>query len=124
MEEIDLSNVDDKDKGKNRKIILYVVLACVGFVVAFVVTYFTIDTLSKTMETPINYENYLKIKSGMTYEEVVSIFDGQNGDLESSSTLLGDTYSYYTWSDNYGTGVVTILFINNIVDTKSQFGLA
>ena len=66
----------------------------------------------------------------MTYSEVCNILGG-SGTLEASSYIPGDsTYgipSYrceiYDWSNRAGTKIVSVVFMNGKVESKSQAGL-
>lgn len=80
-----------------------------------------------SVEGDITKAEYSQIKTGQTYSEVVQII-GSKGELTSSSSMeiLGDDYtaSIYTWYGNLRTGANSvIMFENNEVTAKSQFGL-
>ena len=70
----------------------------------------------------ITYENYQKIQNGMTYTQVVDVFGGKDGELESYSSSGGYTLEFYSWTRGDYASVV-ICFENGLVTSKSQFGL-
>ena len=71
----------------------------------------------------LTYENYLNIHNGMTYNEVVEVLDGHQGELNTSAGYGGYSLSYYTWSNNSGSRCIVIGFENGRVCAKSQYGL-
>lgn len=71
----------------------------------------------------VNYESFSKIKNGMTYSEVVKIFNGEQGELSTTTSYEDYTISYYTWADEDDFESATICFENGKVTAKSQFGL-
>ena len=73
--------------------------------------------------TYLNYNNYMRIKNGMSYAEVVEIFDNNQGKLVSTSTYGEYTLSYYDWSDESSFCYVSVGFENGKVCIKSQYGL-
>ncbi|MET3194685.1 DUF3862 domain-containing protein [Gottfriedia sp. OAE603] len=72
----------------------------------------------------ITLAEFNKIKTGMTYQQVVQII-GENGTLDASSSGYGTTIKVYSWSQKNSTygGSASILFENNKVQSKSQAGL-
>ena len=75
----------------------------------------------------VNYENFEKIETGMTYEQVVQIF-GEEGKVLSESEIdigIGEEYStiMYYWYDKTGIANCNIMFQNNKVVSKAQVGL-
>lgn len=80
-----------------------------------------------TNPPPVNlpscsYEEYLQIKNGMTYDQVVEII-GSEGKETSTATLGGTTSSVYQWDGSAKYSNVTITFTNNAVVAKAQAGL-
>lgn len=70
----------------------------------------------------VTMENYLKLTTGMSYEEVVNIL-GVSGQ-ESARTQAGDTeIVIYTWFATKGFGNMNATFQNNKLTTKAQAGL-
>ena len=71
----------------------------------------------------LTYDNYLKIRNGMTYNEVVTVLDNHQGELSSSTGYGNYTLSYYTWSNDSGSRCIVVGFENGEVCTKTQYGL-
>jgi len=71
----------------------------------------------------LNYSNYKQIKEDMTYSEVVTILDGHEGELQSTSQTQFYKIVYYQWQNKQGTKVIVVGFLNGKVHTKSQAGL-
>ena len=71
----------------------------------------------------ITLEEYNKIETGMTYEEVAEIV-GSKGTVSSQVEMNGINNTIITW---YGNGVAgsnaNVTFINNEVQGKAQVGL-
>ncbi|SFS52796.1 DUF3862 domain-containing protein [Marininema halotolerans] len=67
------------------------------------------------------YKEYQKVKPGMTYEEVKKII-GQDGEETSNSEVGGIKTTIYDWMNNDGSNT-SIIFQEDQVDSKSQFGL-
>lgn len=116
MEEKKL-NIEEQ-KGDNKKWI-WVVLIIVGAVI--LISFLFKD--GATVNNYLTYENYNKISTGMSYNSVVEIFDGNEGVLDSTASSGDYTISYYTWSNSSGSKIVVVGFENGYVMTKSQFGL-
>lgn len=74
----------------------------------------------------ITFEEYEKIETGMTYEEVVAII-GCEGKLVTSSDFNdGSSTATYSWSSKDLGGVTygaTVSFVDNKVEFKQQIGL-
>lgn len=122
MEEINLT----PEKQPNNTTLK--VLLCIGcFFILFFVLFFTMEFLagenSPMPSSYLTYNNYQEIENGMTYTQVVNIFENHDGELVSSSGYGGYTLDYYTWSNSSGTKVVSIGFENGKVCAKSQIGL-
>lgn len=75
---------------------------------------------TKKEETKVNYENFLSINMGMTYEEVVAILgEGE----ETTSTSIGDTTTkIYSWKGK-GISNSNVTVQNDSVVGKAQAGL-
>jgi Domain of Unknown Function with PDB structure (DUF3862) len=69
----------------------------------------------------VTYEEYKKIKNGMSYDEVKKII-GQDGEEISNTSAGGFKTVMYQWMNADATNV-EVMFQNGKVDTKSQFGL-
>lgn len=123
MQEFELSPEEQNPKNpysltKTIGLAFLIVLCFLPFIFLFV----ECDGTS-SITTPINYDNYVKIEEGMTYNRVVDILGGQQGELDTSSSYGGYTYKIYTWSNASGTRIITVSFMNNKVSAKSQIGL-
>ena len=72
----------------------------------------------------VTYENFEKIKTGMTYAEVVEIF-GKEGELISEVDIGMDEYStaIYSWYDDTGIANCNVTIQGGKVISKSQIGL-
>jgi hypothetical protein len=74
----------------------------------------------------INYEEFQQIQNGMSYEEVVEIIGGAEGELNQESGTKGDQFymATYGWDgeDGWGDNAV-ITFDGNGVTSKTQLGL-
>ena len=107
----------------------------VGYVMVFIVVVVFLlpnalekkqDNMNKAMEaSPVNYENYCKVQSGMTYDQVCDLFgkEGKFGYSMTAGTGFGDyTYDYYYWYAPDGSYCL-ISFIDNEVIIATQVGL-
>lgn len=74
------------------------------------------------VDETITYAEYEKIKEGMSYA-VVKAFIGCDGDLISSVDIAGYKTKLYVWYGSGGIASATVIFENNKVVSKSQFGL-
>lgn len=74
----------------------------------------------KTTSKTITLEMYNKVKEGMTYEQVKNILG--EGEEMSSSEMSGIKIVMYNWV-NPGGSNMNVLFQNNKLVTKAQFGL-
>lgn len=70
----------------------------------------------------VTMENYGKLETGMSYEEVVAIL-GEPGEEISSNEIGGIKNAMYMWeADSFG-GNMNAMFQNGELIQKSQFGL-
>jgi hypothetical protein len=77
-------------------------------------------------QSPINYDSYKKITTGMTYNDVVKLLADDGKELSNSSTQVnGKTVIQQTiiWNDLDKTKNITITFENSKVVSKSQNNL-
>lgn len=125
MEEIKLEDNSDeiiKNNNKRNKII-----GVITFIVSCVVIFGVAIAASKSGGSStgdyLTYNNYVCIRDGMTYSQVVNVLGGNSGVLSTSSSYDGYTLSYYTWSNRSGTKCIVVGFENNKVCAKSQYGL-
>lgn len=73
--------------------------------------------------TGVTLENFNKLQSGMTYEEVVAIL-GSEGTILSESEVAGIKTAMYTWDGDSGLGAnMNIMIQDNEMISKAQFGL-
>lgn len=79
--------------------------------------------VDKEMNAPqkITLAKFNKIKSGMTYEEVVEIL-GEEGTVMSDSEMGGQTAVMYSWSNKNGSNM-NAMFQNGGLINRSQFGI-
>lgn len=74
-------------------------------------------------QTGVNMENYTRIQTGMSYEEVVAIL-GKEGEEISSNDIAGYRNIMYKWNDDSGFGAnMNAMFQNGKLVQKAQFGL-
>lgn len=81
--------------------------------------------MSRFSDSGITISEFNKIEIGMTYDEVVSII-GEEGECFSSLDLgLGSDYKteLFTWNGPDGISTASVMFQDNKVISKSQFGL-
>ena len=65
----------------------------------------------------VNEENYNKIQTGMTYNEVINIL-GDDYEVGSDANVGGYTSSCYIWEN--GGYTITVIFLNGKVYSKAQ----
>jgi ABC-type Na+ efflux pump permease subunit len=75
---------------------------------------------SKKQDTKITYENFLNIKMGQSYEEVVALL-GEGKEI-SPSKVSSTKATVYDWKET-GISDMNITIQNNVVIAKSQLGL-
>ena len=75
---------------------------------------------SKKQDIKITYENFLNIKMGQSYEEVVALL-GEGKEI-SSSKVSSTKPTVYDWKET-GISDMNITIQNNVVIAKSQLGL-
>ncbi|MBR2340866.1 MAG: hypothetical protein IKA72_00450 [Clostridia bacterium] len=121
MEEFNLGNQTNQPQNptNNKKVIGIVICIAVFVVMIFAI----IISSTGDTKTYLTYDNYMKIQTGMTYNEVVEVLDNHQGDLDTSSSYGGYTLSYYTWTNSSGTRCIVVGFENGKVCAKSQYGL-
>ena len=120
MDEINVGNQNNQPpQTSNNKTAIGVVVAIIIGVILFAVIISSVGGSNSYL----TYENYMKIHNGMTYNEVVDVLDGHQGELDTSAGYGGYTLSYYTWSNSSGTRCIVIGFENGRVCVKSQYGL-
>lgn len=70
----------------------------------------------------ITLEEFNKLKNGMTYEQCAELIGGL-GTLTSSSSIGNSTFDYYTWEGTTSFSTASLIFDNNHLYSKTQFGL-
>ncbi len=78
--------------------------------------------VGESTDVTITKAAYKKIKTGMSYQDVVKVVGGE-GELTGSSKVAGYTTKTYTW---YGSDLgsnATVTFQNDKVQSKAQVGL-
>jgi uncharacterized lipoprotein YehR (DUF1307 family) len=66
----------------------------------------------------ITMEQFERVEAGMTYEEVAEIL-GASGRLAHGA---GNTRVYH-WDVSASGGLITVIFVNDVVDTTAQVGI-
>ena len=79
------------------------------------------ENTTKKEETKVNYDNFLKVQMGQTYEEVVAILG--EGKESSSSEVNNVSGKMYTWSGK-GIANMNVTLVNGVVTGKAQLGLS
>lgn len=115
MEEIKLE-APKANKHSNKKLV-WVIVGCVLAGIILLAIIFSIPA-----SNPVNYENYCKIQNGMSYSQVVDIFEGKEGELSSHTSSGGYSLTIYIWEGN-GFSNATVGFENGKVISKFQIGL-
>lgn len=98
---------------------------CVGMVSALgLVGPTSAVTASETLRSKgcVTYSEYKRAKSGMTIAEVAKLF-GTKGKQSSKSSSFGITVEIRSYDGCTQFGVVSVLYTNGRLDTKSQAGL-
>lgn len=78
--------------------------------------------VGESTDVTITKAAYKKIKSGMTYDEVIKAVGGE-GELTGSSKVAGYTTKIYTWNGSSAGANATVTFQNGKVQSKAQVGL-
>ena len=120
MSEINVGNQNNQPSQKsNNKSVLGVIIAIIIGVIFLAVIISSVGDSNSYL----TYENYIKIHNGMTYNEVVDVLDGHQGELDTSAGYGDYTFSYYTWTNSSGSRCIVVGFVNGRVGAKSQYGL-
>ncbi|RHL43267.1 DUF3862 domain-containing protein [Eubacterium ventriosum] len=114
-----------KGHGCLFSILVFIILICIGIAVALN----TNDSIQKDISGVsdkseyITMDEYNRIETGMSYDEVVDII-GSKGELSTKSESNGYTIEIYTW---YGNGTAgsnaNVTFENGKATAKAQVGL-
>ena len=116
MEEMQI-NYEDNSKHNSKWIIFLVGI----FLMIIIITLICVIPRGSNWLT---YENYLKIRTGMTYNQVVDVLDDHQGELNTSTSYEGYTMSIYVWQNSSGSKCIVVSFNNGEVSGKSQYGLS
>lgn len=81
----------------------------------------TVSEQADINQSKINYDNFLKIKMGGSYEDVVALL-GAEGTQESSSEVAGIKTVLYNW-DGPSVSSMNITLQDDKIMTKAQMGL-
>lgn len=81
----------------------------------------TVSEQADVNKSAINYDNFLKITMGGSYEDVVALL-GEEGAQESSSEVAGIKTVLYSW-DGPGISSMNITLQDDKIMTKAQMGL-
>jgi hypothetical protein len=74
-------------------------------------------------ETAVSMDQFERLKTNMTYEEVCAILGGKGREL-SRADVAGTSMVIYAWDGNGGIGAnMNATFQNNKLTAKAQFGL-
>lgn len=125
MEEIKLNDGFNESPKKNSRKNIWICITVFLFliIIAIAVVVGVSAGIDSTDSNYLTYDKYTQIQNGMSYIQVVELFDGNQGVLDTSSSVGGYTLSYYTWSNDSGTKFIVVGFENDRVCAKSQFGL-
>ena len=129
---VSTNNTKQKPKKKKKHgCLIGIIIILIIFVLFLVIVFSGDDTApsddSNTQQTTeyITLEEFDRIKTGMTYEEVVEIV-GCEGKLVTSSEFETANTKTYGWSSKDMGGITygaTVAFIDNKVSWKQQIGL-
>ena len=114
-----------KSHGCLLSILIFIIIFCGGIALAMNLGDSIQRSASGTKDDSeyITLDEYNKIETGMTYEEVVEIV-GSNGTVSSQVESNGYKVVIITW---YGNGIAgsnaNVTFTNNAVSGKAQIGL-
>lgn len=126
-----------KKKSPVGKIVLGIVIAFLGIAIISGIINSTgegdsntssntssVQSTESRVEGKVNYENFEKVKTGMTYDEVVEIF-GKEGKIGSEVDvgLEGYETTIYYWYDYTGVANCNVTFQGGKVVAKAQVGL-
>ena len=70
----------------------------------------------------VDYEDYINVYAEMTYAEVVRII-GCDGILQTSATIRGDKHESYYWYGKSNEQVLSVSFMNGVVNGYTQSNL-
>ena len=79
-------------------------------------------TAKPTPKGAVTLRNFGAIQNGMSLQQVEALLG--NGQMTTESGSGSNTLTVYSWSTPDGLGAVTVVFQNNQVTSKTQFGLS
>ena len=80
------------------------------------------DASEKVLSDSVTLENFNKINSSMTYEDVCALF-GKEGTLDSEVDVAGIKTQLYHWYNKTGIANCNVTFQNGYMTAKAQIGL-
>lgn len=89
-------------------------------------TTFLKSNQASAKQSPISYESYKQIKTGMSYDDVVKLLHDEGKELSNNSTEVNGkavTQQTIVWNDLDKTKSITIIFNDEKVISKSQTNL-
>lgn len=98
------------------------VVAAVGLGTPMALSPAQADLASERSAGCVTYAEYKRAKAGMTVKQVAKLF-GTRGKQASKSSSFGITVEIRNYNGCTQFGVVSVLYTNGRLDTKSQAGL-
>lgn len=115
MENEEIKDVETSGKSK-RKLITIISIAVVLVLIVAVVLGIRLN------KDYINQANYQRIEVGMTYDDVKSILGGKDGKVQYDFDFGDEDYGSvktYCWVNKSNKKSIVVVFMNNVVSSKS-----